>query len=142
MPWPERGAAAADGLDCTAEGRCTYQAYGRRVAIVTAEAGLPVLCDTVDAIVAQVPAGFGCRGKIPVADRIDTWRQGAIGIWLDADGATVVGANESRGDRPWVPHPISRRERAKAAAANPAMTAPVQPEPQEPPADKRFNQPD
>jgi len=47
-------------------------------------------------------------------------------------------------DRPWVPHPISRREREKAAAANrpvspPATTAE---EPREPPADVRFNQPD
>jgi competence protein ComEC len=105
---------------------------------------LPVSCDTVDAVVAQVPAGFACRGKIPTADRIDTWRQGAVALWLDADGITVVGANESRGDRPWVPHPISRREREKAAAANrPAIpVAPPAEEPREPAADTRFNQPD
>ena len=144
LPWPGRGDPAADGLDCAGEARCSYTAYGRRVAIVTAESGLPVSCDTVDAIVAQVPAGFACRGKIPVADRIDTWRQGAVALWLDADGITVVGANESRGDRPWVPHPISRREREKAAAANrPAMlVAPPAEEPREAPSDARFNQPD
>jgi len=28
-----------------------------------------------------------------------------------------LGANDSRGDRPWVPHPVSAKE--KAAAANP-----------------------
>src|SRR5262249_22815388 len=84
LPWPEPGAPAADGLDCAAEGRCTYTAHGRRIAIVTSEVGLPVPCYTVDAIVAQVPAGFGCRGKIPVADRIDTWRNGATALWLDA----------------------------------------------------------
>jgi len=144
LPWPERGDAAVNGLDCTAEGRCIYEAYGRRVAIVTAEAGLPVLCTTVDAIIAQVPAGFACRGKISVADRIDTWRQGAIGFWLDTDRVTVVGANESRGDRPWVPHPISRREREKAAAANRPVTStsPATEEPPEAPPDTRFNQPD
>ena len=144
LPWPGRGDPAADGLDCAGEARCSYTAYGRRVAIVTAESGLPVSCDTVDAIVAQVPAGFACRGKIPVADRIDTWRQGAVALWLDADGITVVGANESRGDRPWVPHPISRREREKAAAANrPAVpVAPPAEEPREAPSDARFNQPD
>jgi len=103
LPWPEQGAPAADGLECAAAGRCNYTAQGRRVAIVTAEGGLPVLCYTADAIVAQVPAGFTCRNQIPVADRIDTWRQGAVALWLDADGVTVASANQSRGDRPWVP---------------------------------------
>lgn len=145
LPWPERGAAAADGLECAAEGRCNYTAQGRRVAIVTAETGLPVLCYTVDAIVAQVPAGFGCRGKIPVVDRIDNWRQGAVAMWLDPDGVTVAGANESRGDRPWVPHPVSKRERERAAAANPAAVPSASSpsdEPREPAVDSRFNQPD
>jgi competence protein ComEC len=118
LPWPEKGAPAADGLDCPMDGRCFYAAQGRRVAIVTRETGLPVMCSTVDAIVAQLPAGFACRGKIPVVDRIDTWRQGAVALWLDPDGVTVVSANESRGDRPWVPHPLSKREREKAAAAS------------------------
>jgi competence protein ComEC len=142
LPWPDRGDAAADGLDCAADGRCTYSARGRRVAIVTAEAGLPVLCATVDAIVAQVPAGFDCRGKIPVVDRIDTWRQGAVALWLASDAVTVESANQSRGDRPWVPHPKSRRERARDAALNPAASPPPADEPREPPADSRFNQPD
>src|SRR5215213_9896434 len=66
-PWP--GAAdpvAVPGqLDCPTEGRCIYTANGRRVALVTGEAGLPVACNSVDAIVAQVPAGFACRRQIP-----------------------------------------------------------------------------
>ena len=115
LPWPGAG-EAGDPLDCAAAGRCTYTARGRRVAIVTAAAGLPVPCRTVDAIVAQVPAGFGCRNAIPVADRIDTWRQGSLALWLDASGVTLESANRSRGERPWVPHPLSARERARAAA--------------------------
>jgi hypothetical protein len=50
----------------------------------------------------------------PVVDRIDSWRQGSIALWLDGTGVTVESANASRGDRPWVPHPVSARERAKA----------------------------
>lgn len=115
LPWPAAGSSAG-GLDCTAEGRCFYAAHGRRVALVTGAKGLPVLCDTVDAIVAQLPAGFRCRGKIPVADRIDSWHQGAIALWLDPGGITIESAKESRGDRPWVPHPLSARERAAATA--------------------------
>jgi hypothetical protein len=52
-----------------------------------------------------------------VADRIDNWRRGAIALWLAADGVTMESSNASRGDRPWVPHPVSARERARAAAA-------------------------
>jgi hypothetical protein len=74
-----------------------------------------VPCYTVDAIVAQVAAGFACKSQIPVRDRIDSWRQGSIALWVDKDGIAVESANSSRGDRPWVPHPISRRERDRAA---------------------------
>ena len=117
LPWSAADSGATDGLDCAAAGRCFYAAGGRRVALVTAESGLPVLCYTVDAIVAQVPAGFACRSRIPVVDRIDVWRYGAVALWLDKDGVTVESANGSRGDRPWVPHPLSKRERAARAAA-------------------------
>jgi competence protein ComEC len=111
-PWPANG--TADGaLDCTAPERCFYAAHGRRVALVTGSEGLPIVCGTVDAIVAQVPAGFACRDQIPVVDRIDSWRQGAIALWVDDRAITVESANTGRGDRPWVPHPISRRERAR-----------------------------
>jgi competence protein ComEC len=114
LPWP--GAATSAGpIDCPVEGKCFYAARGKRVALVTAESGLPVACDTVDAIVAQVPAGFQCRPQIPVVDRIDSWRQGAIALWLDPGGVTIESTNGSRGDRPWVPHPVSARERAKAS---------------------------
>lgn len=116
VPWPVPGAPAGD-LACADAGGCTYTADGWRVAIVTAASGLPVDCATVDAIVAQIPAGFACRRVVPVADRIDTWRYGAIGLWLGKAGVTLESANLSRGDRPWVPHPISRRERERRREA-------------------------
>jgi competence protein ComEC len=120
LAWPSKDSAGP--LDCSTEGRCLYSARDKRVALLTAESGLPVVCGTVDAIVGQVPAGFDCRRQIPVVDRIDSWRQGAIALWLDRDGVTVESANASRGERPWVPHPVSARERARlrAAAAKPA----------------------
>jgi len=114
LPWPAV-ASPAGALDCPAAGRCFYAAHGRRVALVTGEAGLPMACETLDAIVAQVPAGFQCRSQIPVVDRIDSWRQGAIALWLEPGGVTIESTNQSRGDRPWVPHPVSARERARAA---------------------------
>ncbi|MGE3782109.1 MAG: ComEC/Rec2 family competence protein, partial [Alphaproteobacteria bacterium] len=126
--WPEIGAAEEGTLRCPSEGRCFYTANGRRVALVTGEAGLPVACGTVDAIVAQVPAGFACRALKPTVDRIDNWRNGAFAVWLDADRVTVESANASRGDRPWVPHPVSARERARRANPDAKQEEPA-PEP-------------
>jgi competence protein ComEC len=114
LPWPAPG-SPAEGLDCT-DGGCRYAARGKTVAIITDDRGLPSRCGTVDAIVSQVPAGFACRHRIPVVDRIDNWRRGAVALWLDPRAIAVTGANDSRGDRPWVPHPVSAKERA---AANP-----------------------
>jgi competence protein ComEC len=106
--WPAAGSGAGSGLDC-ARDLCRYTARGRQVAIVTGTAALPVKCGGIDAIVAQVPAGFRCRSIVPVIDRIDSWRRGAVALWLDQDGVAIESANESRGDRPWVPHPRSRQ---------------------------------
>jgi competence protein ComEC len=116
LPWPEPG-SSGDALNCT-DGGCRYTARAKTVAIVSDERGLPSECDMVDAIVSQIPAGFACRKQIPVVDRIDNWRRGAVALWLDPDGVTVTGANDSRGDRPWVPHRLSPKERG--ATANPS----------------------
>jgi competence protein ComEC len=113
--WPAAGRAAEGDLDCAGE-LCVYAARGRRVAIATGEAAMPIRCTGFDAIVSQVPAGFRCRSLMPVIDRIDSWRRGAVALWLDRDGVTVESANESRGDRPWVPHPRPARRRDPAAA--------------------------
>ncbi len=113
--WPAAPRAAENDLDCAGE-LCVYTARGRRVAIATGEAALPIRCAGLDAIVSQVPAGFRCRSMMPVVDRIDSWRRGAVALWLDSGGITVESANESRGDRPWVPHPRPKREQAHAGS--------------------------
>jgi hypothetical protein len=95
-----------------------YTARGRKVAIITGEGALPLRCGGLDAIVSQVPAGFRCRSMMPVIDRIDSWRRGAVALWLDTGGVTVESVNESRGDRPWVPHPRSARERSLPAVVD------------------------
>jgi hypothetical protein len=110
--WPAAQSTAESDLDCTGE-LCVYTARGRRVAIVTGETALPMRCAGFDAMVSQVPAGFHCRSMMPVVDRIDSWRRGAVALWLDRGGITVESANESRGDRPWVPHPRPKREPAR-----------------------------
>jgi competence protein ComEC len=106
IPWPQD--ASSPGLECSGE-RCSYSMRGRNVAILTGASALPANCGGIDAIVSQVPAGFRCRSIIPVVDRIDSWRLGAVALWLDEAGVVTESANGSRGDRPWVPHPHSRR---------------------------------
>ena len=83
LAWPAPG-NGAEPLAC-AESSCLYAARGKRVAIVSDDRGLPPGCDTADAIVSQVPAGFACRNLIPVVDRIDTWRRGAVALWSRRD---------------------------------------------------------
>jgi competence protein ComEC len=115
QPWPLSGSGTESGLDCAGE-LCRYEARGRTVGIVTGASGLPLGCRGLDAIVSQVPAGFHCRSVIPVVDRIDSWRRGAVAVWLDRNGVAVESVNESRGDRPWVPHPRPMRERLRTSA--------------------------
>jgi len=124
--WPEAGTGAGDGLDC-AKASCLYTAHGRTVAIITGEAALPFKCGRLDAIVSQVPVGFRCRSMMPVIDRIDSWRRGAVALWLDADGITVESTNEIRGDRPWVPHlrPAHERPLPGATEKIPAFSGPT-----------------
>ena len=125
-PWPEADTGASGGLDC-GKASCLYTARGHRVAIVTGEAALPLRCGGLDAIVSQVPAGFRCRSMMPVIDRIDSWRRGAVALWLDKGGVTVESANEDRGDRPWVPHPHSKRQPPPAASENRLKAAATSP---------------
>jgi competence protein ComEC len=105
LAWPP---PQGDGtVDCAGD-LCRYRARGRSVALVTGSSALPLDCGGADAIVSQVPAGFACRSIVPVVDRIDSWRLGAVALWLDGDGTRIESANGSRGGRPWVPHPQPR----------------------------------
>jgi len=110
QPWPAAGAGSADGLDCSTA-LCRYTTQGRKVAIVTGTAALPLDCDAFDAIVAQVPAGAACRSRVPVVDRIDSARRGAIALWLDGNRVAVESVDENRGNRPWVPHLAGQRQK-------------------------------
>jgi len=117
QPWPGAGGGEGTALDCAGD-LCRYRTSGRTIAIVTGAGALPVKCGGLDAIVSQVPAGFRCRSMMPVIDRIDSWRRGAVALWLDHDGVTVESTNESRGERPWVPHPRPARRPAPSTAEN------------------------
>jgi competence protein ComEC len=115
-PWPGAGIAEESPLHCVGD-LCRYSAQDRSIAIVTGTAALPVDCRGLDAVVSKVPAGFRCRSLMPVVDRIDSWRRGAVALWLYRSGVTIESVNETRGDRPWVPHPRPLRRPAAARAS-------------------------
>jgi competence protein ComEC len=108
--WPQDPIPARDGLSC-AGALCRYTAHGRRVLIATGAVPLPLDCRGADAIVARARAGLDCRSLVPVVDRIDVWRRGAVALWLGPGGVTIESANEIRGERPWVPLSYPRRRR-------------------------------
>jgi competence protein ComEC len=54
QPWPAAGRPAEDDLDCAGE-LCVYTARGRRVAIATGEAALPIRCAARMRAAATVP---------------------------------------------------------------------------------------
>ncbi|MGH7096563.1 MAG: ComEC/Rec2 family competence protein, partial [Stellaceae bacterium] len=110
--WPRAPLPARDGLACTGA-LCRYRARERQVLILLGAAALPPGCGGADAIVARVPAGLACRRIMPVVDRIDSWRRGAVALWLAPGGIAIESANGSRGARPWVPQPQPHPRRAR-----------------------------
>lgn len=59
-------------------------------------------CTGVAVLISPEPARALCPG-VPLVDRFTVWREGAVAIWLDRDGARVLTDRAERGDRPWVP---------------------------------------
>ncbi|HJU16059.1 MAG TPA: ComEC/Rec2 family competence protein [Stellaceae bacterium] len=120
--WPQRPDPVRDGLAC-AGALCRYGAQGRRVLILTGAVAPPFDCAGIDAIVARVRAGRACRAAVPVVDRSDTWRRGSVALWLDPAGVAIESANETRGERPWVPQPHPRRPATNRPAGAEGRTA-------------------
>ncbi|HZU88424.1 MAG TPA: hypothetical protein VE993_04125, partial [Stellaceae bacterium] len=108
--WPRDPIPVRDGLSCAGV-LCRYAAHGRRVLIAVGAVPLPLDCRGVDAIVARARTGRECRALVPVVDRIDVWRRGAVALWLGPGGVTLESADEIRGARPWVPRSSPRRRR-------------------------------
>lgn len=108
-PWPRRDASADGTLRCDALG-CLYRSKGFLVALPRDPAAVKEDCRIADIVVASVPVGGRCSGPRIVVDRFDLWRQGAYAIWINPDGtARMETVRGSRGERPWVRQPLSRR---------------------------------
>jgi competence protein ComEC len=101
QPWPESGAASADGrLACDALG-CVLHAEGHVVALVQDGRALAEDCRRATLVVATVPVRRACGAA--VIDRFDLWRDGAHAVWLTPHGVRTLSVDAWRGERPWVP---------------------------------------
>jgi competence protein ComEC len=99
--WPSDGAARDGDLRCDAEA-CLYHAAERTVALIRDGGALAEACRGADLVVSPVAARRQCRGTM-VIDRIDTWRDGGVAVWLDRDGIRIETVRDWQGARPWVP---------------------------------------
>ena len=106
--WPKEGYSADGRLSCDLLG-CIYRAGGQTVALVQRGEALEEDCRSADVIVSIVPVRNRCPSAHTVVDRFDLWRNGAHALWLTDGKARVESVNASRGHRPWVVRPKSKK---------------------------------
>jgi len=122
--WPVSGATADGSLACDILG-CIYRHAGRTVALVKMAEALDEDCAVADAVVSIEPVRRGCGGPQVVIDRLDLWRQGGHALWITPTEIRVLSVAATRGSRPWVVRPESRRTAISSGAADrPDVPAP------------------
>jgi competence protein ComEC len=120
-PIPTEGSTADGAIACRAE-QCLLRPHpDMPAAMLVRGAAHPDGCAVASVIVSAEPARRLCPKPWPkLVDRFTVWRDGAVAIWLDADGARVLTDRAERGVRPWVPPPPTPRRR-QAPGLVPAM---------------------
>ena len=100
-PWPGRRPARAGDLACDGLG-CILRRGGRTVALVFDRAALVEDCHAASLLVAAFSfPRRRCRAPERVIDMRQRRGDGALAIWLEADGPRILSARETRGARPW-----------------------------------------
>ncbi len=100
--WPAEGQKAS-GLICGRLG-CHVQRGGYKIAFSRSPLSLAEDCNWADILVADDPVDKRNCAAGTVIDKFDTWKYGAHGVWLAADGdkaVTVKRVQLLRGHRPW-----------------------------------------
>jgi competence protein ComEC len=99
--WPAQGASADGRLNCDS-GACRYSARGGVVTLIRDPNRFDHAQCRADLIVAPVPAWSICPGA-RIVDRIDDYREGGIGVWLDAGTVRLESVRDYQGARLWSP---------------------------------------
>ncbi|MBM3510936.1 MAG: ComEC family competence protein [Alphaproteobacteria bacterium] len=98
-PWPrseERSGLRCDGAGCVAR-------FGDSlVALALADRALAEDCREATLVLTRLGADRRCRGMTTVIDRWARHEQGAMAIWIEADGPRIETTRAYRGERPWV----------------------------------------
>jgi competence protein ComEC len=100
-----------DRLSCDPFG-CVVVARGQVVALARHPRALEEDCRVATVVIASFTLLRDCAGPTHVIDRRVLAREGAHGLWLDADGVRVQSVRATRGDRPWVARPATPPSRA------------------------------
>lgn len=113
-PMPADG-IAADGTIVCAREQCLLRPHpAMPAALLVRGATHPDGCAAASVIVAAEPARGLCPRPWPkLVDRFTVWRDGAVAIWLEPNGARVLTDRAERGTRPWVPPPTTPRSRVR-----------------------------
>jgi competence protein ComEC len=91
------------GLSCT-RALCAFRPREPGATALLLLGWAPRSACAADVLVSLEPIRLPCPDTDPyVLDRFSVWREGALAVWLDADGARVVSDRDVRGERPWVP---------------------------------------
>ena len=104
------GALGGDGGLTSRELEVAGRLRASSAALGAARCALLHACVVEDQSWRQIGQWLGVAGDT-VGERVVEAIQ-ALALWLDGDGITVESAKESRGDRPWVPHPRPKRDPA------------------------------
>ena len=112
--WLQYWAATASAMPEALEGHilcagaCRLRARSDSAVALLALTGQAPDCAGAAVLVSPEPASGLCPG-LPLVDRFTVWREGAVAIWLERDGAHILTDRAERGDRPWVPAAHSGR---------------------------------
>jgi len=86
-------------------------------------------CAGVVLLISAEPGRDVCPRGVRYLDRFSVWRDGAIAVWLTAQGAVVLTDRQFRGDRPWVPPPPVARAHIPHLPMAPSEELPDEPDP-------------
>lgn len=113
-PFPANGVTGDATIACVKDTCLLRPQPAGKAALLVRGPSRPDGCSGVAVIVSAEPARGLCPKPWPkLVDRFTVWRDGAVAIWLEPDGARVLTDRMDRGDRPWVPPPP--RPKAKPA---------------------------
>ena len=113
VPWPDGRVDTGSALACDGIG-CIYHRSENTVAIILDRAALLEDCHKATTVIAAFSVSQKrCRAPDRLIDFRQRRREGALAIWLEANGPRVLSARTVRGARPWVAQYWRKRQTSR-----------------------------